>query len=66
MDFNPADVPANFNLAVESLKETLQHEQNAVAALSLRADNPPDSRQPMNGARYSAGADRGFSVDTDA
>jgi len=42
MSVNPAVAPAHFNLAVESLKQTLKREKSAAAAIS-QAQKPPDS-----------------------
>ena len=41
MSINPAAAPAHFNLAVESLKQTLKREKSAAAAIS-QAIQPPD------------------------
>ena len=41
MSVNPAAAPAHFNLAVESLKQTLKREKQAATAIS-QAQQPPD------------------------
>jgi len=41
MSVNPAVAPAHFNLAVESLKQTLKREKQAATAIS-QAQKPPD------------------------
>jgi len=41
MSVNPAVAPAHFNLAVESLKQTLKREKLAATAIS-QAKDPPD------------------------
>ncbi len=41
MSINPAAAPAHFNLAVESLKQTLKREKVAATAIS-QAQQPPD------------------------
>jgi|FLOH01.1.fsa_nt_gi hypothetical protein len=41
MSVNPAVAPAHFNLAVESLKQTLKREKQAAAAIS-QAQKAPD------------------------
>ncbi len=42
MSVNPATAPAHFNLAVESLKQTLKQEKRAAVAIS-QAQKPPES-----------------------
>ncbi|HER26734.1 MAG TPA: hypothetical protein ENI69_06460 [Rhodospirillales bacterium] len=41
MSVNPAVAPAHFNLAVETLKQTLRREKQAATAIS-QALKPPD------------------------
>ena len=41
MSINPAAAPAHFNLAVESLKQTLKREKQAATAIS-QAQKAPD------------------------
>jgi len=62
----PAAPPVNFNLAVESLRQTLRREQDTQAALSQAIKAPKDLGRASDGASAPSEAHLGRRIDTSA
>jgi len=66
MTVQPAAQPVNFNLAVESLRQTLRREQDTQAALSQAIKAPKDFGRATDGAGAPSEAHLGRRVNTQA